>query len=229
VRPLIALCGLLAVCVLAWLSWRATSSRRPLNEVPSPTIIKQPEVFAMRTFDPAAPAADMPPLSTGENAECDSNFVSDASVAGETRRMDATHASVTITEIKLTLQLNITIWVPNGVTAHVAEHEEGHRQISEYYYQSADKVAERIAASYMGRQVEISGADLGAESSKILRQMATEIASEYDKELNPEPAQILYDAITDHSRNEVVVKDAVDHALKNVAVESSQPATNPGN
>ena len=228
-RPFIALCGLLSVCVLGWFSWRATSSRRPLNEVRLPIIIKEPTVFATRTFDPAAPAADMPPLSTGENAECDSNFASDASVGGETRQSDATHANVTITQVKVTLQLNITIWVPNGVTPHVVEHEEGHRQISEYYYQTADKVAERIAASYMGRQVEISGADLGAESSKVLRQMATEIGNEYEKELNPEPAQLLYDAITDHSRNDVVVKDAVDHALKNVAVESVQPATNPGN
>src|SRR5260370_41375724 len=31
-----------------------------------------------RTFDPAAPPADMPPLSTGESAECESNFVSNA-------------------------------------------------------------------------------------------------------------------------------------------------------
>jgi hypothetical protein len=56
--------------------------------------------------------------------------------------------------------------------------------------------------------------------------MATEITEEYNKQLNPEPAQLLYDTITDHSRNEVVVKDAVAHALKNVSVESRQPATN---
>ena len=35
--------------------------------------------------------------------------------------------------------------------------------------------------------------------------------------------QLLYDSITDHSRNEVVVKDAVDHAIKNVSIESAQP------
>jgi len=59
----------------------------------------------------------------------------------------------------------------------------------------------------------------------VLAQTATEITEEYNKELNPEPAQLLYDTITDHSRNEVVVKDAVAHALKNVSVESRQPAT----
>jgi len=78
-----------------------------------------------------------------------------------------THATVTITQIKMTLQLNINIWLPTGVTQHVVEHEEGHRQISEYYYQTADKVSERIAATYMGKQVEITHGS-GAESTKML-------------------------------------------------------------
>ena len=171
----------------------------------------------------------MPPLTPGEIAGCDSDFLATASVRGESRRTDATHATVTITQIKVTLQLNISIWVPTGVTQHVIEHEGGHRQISEYYYQTADKVAERIAAGYMGRRIEITGADLSAESSKTLQQMAGEITQEYNKQLNPGPTQQLYDDITDHGRNDVIVKDAVAHALKNVMIESSQSTTNPAN
>lgn len=171
----------------------------------------------------------MPPLSSGESAECDSDFRSTASVSGGTRQTDTTHATVTITQVKVTLQLNINIWVPTGATQHLIEHEEGHRQISEEYYETADKLAERIAATYLGKEIEISGADLGAESSKVLRQMATEITDEYNKELNPGPTQLFYDAITDHGRNEVVVKDAVAHALKNITTESTQPTTDPRN
>jgi hypothetical protein len=210
---------LLGVLLFGWLAWRGFSSRQPLGEVPVPSpvpiIDKQPVIFASRTFDPASPPADMPPLSSGESAECDSQFLSSASVRGESRPTDATHATVTITQVKVTLQLNINIWVPIGVTQHVIEHEDGHRQVSEYYYQTADKLAERIAAPYMGKQIEITGTDLSAESSKMLQQMAAAITDEYNKELNPGPAQLLYDSITDHGRNEVVVKDAVAHALKN--------------
>ena len=225
-RRLRVFCVLLGVPIIGWLSWRELSSRRQLSELRAPRINKQPVVVASRTFDPAAPPADMPPLAAGENAECDSDFEANASVGGETRLSDATHGTVTVTQINVTLQLNITIWLPAGVTQHVVEHEEGHREISESYYQNADKHAERIAATYMGKQVDISGTDLNAESSKVLQQMATEITEEYNKELNPEPAQLLYDTITDHSRNVVVVKDAVAHALKNVSVESRQPAIN---
>ena len=225
-RRLLVFCVLLGAPIIGWLSWRELSSRRQLSELRVPRINKQPVVVASRTFDLAAPPADMPPLAAGENAECDSDFEANASVGGETRLSDATHGTVTVTQINVTLQLNITIWLPAGVTQHVVEHEEGHREISESYYQSADKHAERIAATYMGKQVDITGTDLNAESNKVLQKMATEITQEYNKELNPEPAQLLYDTITDHSRNEVVVKDAVAHALKNVSVESRQPATN---
>jgi len=123
----------------------------------------------------------------------------------------------------VTLQLNINIWVPTGVTQLVIEHEEGHRQISEYYYQTADKLAERIAKKYMGKRFEIDGTDLGAESSKVLQQMAADITGEYNKELNPGPTQLLYDDITDHGRNDAVVKDAVAHAIKTVTIEWTQP------
>src|SRR3984893_5755080 len=203
--------------------WQDFSSRRQLREALVPTINKQPVGFASRTFDPATPPNDMPHLAPGETAACDSDFQSNASVRGVSRQTDATHATVTITQIELTLQLTINIWVPTGVTQHVIEHEEGHRQISEYYYQTADRLAERIAAKYMGKQVEITGTDLGSESGKMLQQMATDITDEYNRELDPGPTQLLYDAITDHGRNEVVVKDAVAHALKNITIESSRP------
>ena len=222
-RRSIVFCVLLGALILSGLGCQDPSSSRHLSETARPTIIKQPVNFANRTFDPASPPTDMPPLTRGEDAECDSDFLSSASVGGETRQTDATHATVTLTQIKVTLQLNITIWVPTGVTPHVIEHEDGHRQISEYYYQAADKLAERIAARYMGKQADIAGTDLEAESKKLLQQMATDITVEYNKELNPGPTQLLYDDITDHSRNEVVAKDAVAHALKNVTIESTHP------
>jgi len=214
---------------LGWLTRRDFSSRRQPSELPVPTIIKQPVTFANHTFDPAAPPSDMPPLNPGENAECGSDFLSNASVRGESRQADATHATVTITQVKVTLQLSINIWVPTDVSQRVVEHEDGHRQISEYYYQSADKLAETIAASYLGKRVEVSGIDLNAESNKMLLEMASEITHEYNRELNPGPTQLLYDAITDHGRNDVPVQDAVAHAIKNVLIESAQPAPNPGN
>ena len=224
-RRILVLCLLVALAALGWQNWRDVSSRPQVRELTAPTIFKQPASFASLTFDPANPPPDMPPLDPGESAECVSDFGANANVTGQTRRTDATHATLTVTQINVTLQLNITIWVPTNVTQRVIDHEAGHRQISEYYYRTADKLARRIAASYMGQQVEITGTDLNAESMKALKQMGSEITEAYDKELNPEPTQLLYDSITDHSRNDVVAQDAVDHALKNVSMEFRQTAS----
>jgi hypothetical protein len=228
-RRLILPIVLLALLVVGWLTSRAPSSRRQPPEAPTPVINKQPVDFATHTFDPAAPPSDMPPLSPGEVAECDSNFLSSANVRGETRKIDATHATLTVTDVKVTLQLKINLWLPLQAPQTLVEHEDGHRQIAEYSYQTADKLAERIAASYLGRQVEITGADLDDESRKMLRQLAAEITDEYNKQLNPSPPQLLYDSLTDHAKNGVVASDAVNHILKNAALELPDPATPPKN
>jgi hypothetical protein len=222
-RRSIVLCAFLGVLVFGGLWWRNLSSHRQPRVTPGPTIDKQRVNLANRTFDPDKPPGDMPPLAPGEQAECDSNFLAKASVGGEARQTDATDAIVSVTQVKVALQLNITIWVPINATQHVIEHEEGHREISEYYYQTADKLAEQIAATYLGKQVLITGTDLPAELSKVLQQMGTDITEEYKKKLNPEPTQLRYDAITDHSRNEVVAKDAVAQALKDTKLAKAGP------
>jgi hypothetical protein len=219
-RRFIAPSVLFEAVLIGCVSCCALSCNRPPKDPPAATIAKQPVNVARRTFDPAQPPSDMPPLTEGEYAACDSNFLSNATVAGQTRQTDGTHAMLTVTHIKMDLQLNLTIWVPNGANEHVAEHEEGHRQIAEYYYQTADKLAERIATTYVGRQIEIAGTDLQAEANKFLQQTAAAITADYSRELNPGPAQLLYDSITDHSRNDVVVKDAVAHAIKNAPIEA---------
>jgi hypothetical protein len=187
------------------------------------TVTKQPARIASRTFDPASPPADMPPMASGEAAQCDSDFGALVTVGGQPRRTDATHATLTVAQIKVLLSLNVTIWTPPDAAQRIVEHEDGHRQISEYYYQNAEKVAEHIAEEYSGKQVFLEGSDLEAEANKALRQVAADITEEYKKQIDPSRTQLLYDDITDHSRNDVVVKDAVEHAIKNGAVESPQP------
>ena len=221
IRTIIVLCVLLGVAAFAWLKSRDNLSRESAKTTSGTIVNKLPVHFENRTFDPAGPPPEMPPMTPGEAAVCDSNFVASANVSGDTHPTDATHASVTVTQVKVTLQLNITIWTPADVNPRVMEHENGHRQISEHYYETADKVAERIAATYLGRQTEINGSDLNGEAGKLLQQLAAEITSDYGKQLNPEPAQLLYDTITDHSRNEVSVQDAVNHAINNAVVEAN--------
>jgi hypothetical protein len=201
---------------------RHESARDAGNSAPV-TIDKQPVNFTTRTFDPANPPSDMPAFSPGEEAVCDSNFLSNVTVDGRADQSDSTHETITITHVAVTLQLNVTIWVPTDASQHVIEHENGHRRISEYFYATADKVAGRIAQSYIGQSQVLTGSDLDAQYAAFLKQTGSDIAAKYGDELNPEPAQQQYDIITDYSRNGVAASDAVDQALKGAAASPSAP------
>ena len=221
-RRIILLCAVAAAVIFgSWLVWRSSSSHRDSGVAEAPTITKQPINFASRTFDAENPPPDMPQLAPGELAVCDSNFLSNANVGGDAHETDSTHAIVTVTSVNVNLQLNVTIWVPADVSQHVVEHEQGHREISEHFYRDADKLAAKIAAPYLGKKFEISGTDLQSELSKALQKMGSEITEEYSRELNPNPTQLRYDAITDHSRNDVSAKDAVAQALSENGSSSS--------
>jgi hypothetical protein len=224
-RRFIVLCTLLGIVIFGWLLWRNSLPRRQQVEQPAITIEKRPVAFANHIFDPNSAPVDMPAMAYGEEAVCDSNLTSNAIVGGESHKTDSTHATVTITKVKMILALSINVWVPSGVTQHVVEHEDGHRQISEYYYRTADKLADRIATTYMGKQIDIDGTDLDAQLEKVLHQTATDITHEFDQEVSFAATQQYYDTITDHGRNESDVKEAVVAAIENVKMVSIQPPT----
>jgi len=217
---LIAIC--VSVCLCACHSSPDSSApQAPQLQKDSIQITKLAPGYMPHTFDPAAPPVGMPPLHSGEAAVCDADFIARSSVRGQPRRTDSTHAMLTITNVMMTLQLQTNVWVPIDAPQTITDHEEGHREIAEYNYQTADKLAERIAAAYIGKRVEVTGDDLDSAASQKLLEIATEITNEYTKQINNSPTQLLYDDITDHSRNGVIAKDAVDHAIKNAPVEKS--------
>jgi hypothetical protein len=162
----------------------------------------------------------MPPLHSGEAAVCDADFIARSSVRAQSRRTDSTHAMLTITNVLITLQLQTNVWVPIDAPQTIVDHEEGHREIAEYYYQTADELAERIAASYIGKRVDVTGPDLDVALNQKLLEIATEINNAYTNRINSTPTQLLYDDITDHSRNGTDPHDAVTHAIKSAPIEA---------
>jgi hypothetical protein len=218
---------LLCVAISVWLCachGGSDSFGPPKLPADSVQVTKLPAQYVAHTFDPTAPPANMPPLHSGEAAVCDSDFIARSSVAGQPRRTDSTHAMLTITKVMMTLQLQTNVWLPTDAPQTIADHEEGHREIADYTYQTADQVAQRIAGSYIGRRVEVTGDDLDASANQKLLEIATEITNAYTTQINNNSTQLLYDNITDHSRNGVVAKDAVEHAIKNAAVEAAPVA-----
>ena len=191
---------------------------------PQVEIVKMPAQIETRYFDPKRPPRDRPPLTGPEEAVCAGDFLSDAAVGAQAMQTDATHAKATINRIKVTLQLNITIWLPNNPPKLTVEHEEGHRQISEYYYQNADAIARRIGESYLGKTIDLSGRDLRKALSAAIGKAAEEITNEYSRQMPVETTQARYDEITDHNRKDIPVPEAVAQALKETYPVKPGPA-----
>jgi hypothetical protein len=213
------LCALVSVSICA--CHGSEEPAAPQVRKDAVVITKLPAAYASHKFDPAAPPPNMPPLHPGEAAVCDANFIARSSVRAQPRRTDPTHAMLTIANVLITLQLETNVWVPIDAPQTIVDHEEGHREIAEYYYQTADKLAERIAATYIGKRVEVTGPDLDVALNQKLLEIATEINNAYTSQINSSPTQLLYDDITDHSRNGTDPHDAVQHAIKNAVVEKA--------
>jgi hypothetical protein len=201
---------------------------RPAGDPPrtDPVVVHTAAVTVRRqSFDPRHPPDEMPRLTPPETAICVGEFSSSANVGGRAARTGDTHATVTIDRIEIALRLNITIWTPHNAPRRVVDHEEGHRLISEHYYKNAADLARRIAEPYVGKKIKLDTPHFQADFKKLLQATASQITSDYNRQLSVEPAQTLYDRITDHSRNEIPFRDAIEQAIR----QASSPATQPAN
>lgn len=194
------------------------------SEQPQVEIVKLPAHIGTRYFDPKNPPRDRPPLTGSEEGVYVGDFLSNASVGGQVMQANATHAKARINRIKVTLQLNITTWLPKDPEKRIVEHAEGHRQIAEYYYRNAEVIARRIAEPFLGKTIELSGADLRNTLSAAIDKIAEEITNEYKGQMLVKTTQDRYDALTEHGRKEILVSDAVVQALKDTYPEPAKPA-----
>ena len=188
-------------------------------------ITKMPVDVQHRTFDARRPPPEMPRLKPPEAALCAAEFLSSASVSGQAVQTDAMRAKLTINRVEVTVHLNITVWLPPNPPRRIVEHEEGHRQIAEYFYDNADVIAKRLAEPYIGKVIEISGSDVRNALAAVLNETGEEITEAYKSQIPVERAEVRYDAITDHGRNDIPVPVAVAQAIRETALASSQPTS----
>lgn len=184
-------------------------------------INQRPATVQVRTFDPADPPPEMPPLKGDEAAVTASVFgigsrfeveILHDSQSGGTHR-----AEVKIDSVSATLTLTITIWVPHGVSRAVMAHEQGHRRISEQFYKDAEKLTRDVAGRYIGRKSVGEGRDSTAAAQAALNVAIKEFAQDYLRVIEVPAARVndIFDAITDHGRNAGITEDqAIQRAME---------------
>jgi hypothetical protein len=201
----------------------ATLALCTMAQAEEPVVIrKAPASLSVRSFDPRHPPREMPKLNANEAAVTESVFACGARIEVETKTIDQKPVRTKIVGVQLDLALEVTEWLPKDTPAKIKVHEEGHRKISEMYYAGAEKIAGDIARKYVNKQLEIKDGDVKA----AIKQAASDCCAEYlgAVEKPSQAVQEKYDEITDHGRNKVPEKRAIERAVEEV---KKQAATRP--
>lgn len=124
--------------------------------------------------------------------------------------------------VKLSVGLPTTIRLPLGASQKLKEHEEGHHHIDEHFYASARKAAERAIQTELKNQPLNSHAtDLDSAEADVVQRAKTAVQAAYwQYTRNPSwPANVYYDELTDHSRNEADSAEAAQKAIERYNVQ----------
>src|ERR1044072_3058231 len=112
----------------------------PVHAADGAKVTKMPASATIKSFDPRHPPGEMPHLNPNEAAVTESNFACEVQIEVETASSDGVPDKATITGVTATIKLDITEWRPVRVTQKIRAHEDGHRRISETFYEDADKI-----------------------------------------------------------------------------------------
>jgi hypothetical protein len=179
------------------------------------TIRKKTAKVETKIFDPRNRPKDMPALRKDEAAITETGFACAVQIEVESTVTGDKAIKTKIVGIRVDVRLEITEWLPKGASKKIRDHEDAHRIISEHYYQQAETLAEDLAKPYIGKQLEVKSKD---DIQPAIKKAATEYCEAYLSAIEKpsQKAQEKFDEITDHGRNKVPEKRAVQQALDSV-------------
>lgn len=190
-------------------------------------VLKRPAKVEYRTFDRDGPRpADMPELKWNELAvtvfayQCGTlvNYTADR----RKKSRDGATASLTVQDVKVTLTLKITVWLPNDAKDRLKAHEEGHRTIGERFYAQAEAAAREAGRRADGQRFAGSGPTSAAALEQALAAASGEVTAAYRAAIpaRAERTNDLFDELTHHGqKRDVEPADAIETALKSEARE----------
>jgi hypothetical protein len=199
-------------------------------------VTKRPAVIERKTFDPNNKPADLPPLTGDERAAAVSRFEIKAQLGftpGTTKQDKESGrwtANIRTQQLEIILTLKVVIWLPDGAPEKYKTHEEGHRQILEDVYKTADKVAKRVGQTYIGRGGKGTGDSAQAAQQAALKGLMQAMADEYlaETEKRAERVNALYDELTAHgTKASPTEAEASKQAFEREAKEFAEAAKKP--
>lgn len=205
---------LLVFCALFSVSPPSAAPESNINV----NVTKKLPQIETKTFQRDSPGPEVP-LKPGEDATTAWNFgyaVELACRLNTMKREGAKYrASFKITRVTATLTMPVTLWLPNNVNKRLSEHEDGHRQICEEIYATAEKTAERQAELMIGQVFSAEAKSLEEAQNQAIFEASSELNRLYCRDTLDYSRRIsnLYDHLTRHGKNRTPVFIAVREAF----------------
>jgi len=187
----------------------------PPASPPSVQVRVEAPVVAYHSFPPGQPPPQVKELSGREAGLCYTELATQIRIGVEYPRLSIKKPVVTVTSLEFVVGAKITIWVEEGSSPKILDHENGHRAISEYYYHQAQPLARKLGEQAVGRKIPLNEKPTDAAIAAATEALRAELLTEFEKQIDQRNrfAQAAFDTITDHSRNDVPNKEAVTKAI----------------
>jgi hypothetical protein len=185
------------------------------------TVVKSEVKVVTRTFDPKKPPREMPALSPSEVAITNFQFSmeadADAPIVSKNQDFQRTNVEVRVDGVSLRPRLKVTIWLPIKASQKVIEHENGHRKIAEIFYGKVDVKGKEAGGAVIGKIFAGHGRNTdSARNDAIVKALKEVNAAILELQATGQKVQERYDRITDHSRKNVAVDEAIKQAVEEV-------------
>jgi hypothetical protein len=190
------------------------------------TITASPPTTHTRTFDPKSPPPDIH-LTHGEAALTRSSFTCSAAISAtvlsRTEAGPNSSATIRVEELKITLTLDDTLFLPTNSTPKLTAHEQGHRHLTEIIYQSAADTARQLATPLIGQSFTSTGPSADAAADSASKSVIQKLCDSYMSTLpaRSSAANNTYDHLTDHGRNTTPESTAIQKSLPTTQPTSS--------
>ena len=182
-----------------------------------------------RTFPVGQPPMHARGIDKGEAGLCHTQITCEVGVSGDAPSVALHDDKATLSSVSFSISATITIWLQDGYTPGMKDHEETHRAISEHYYAKAYAVAHRLAEEAIAQKLPLTGHPKEQALDRVLTQLQAHLVDEFMRQIDQrsEFAQERFDAITDHGRKEMTNADALAQALREETEHWKSQATEP--
>lgn len=179
------------------------------------SIRREEPVVTRQEFDRDDPPPNMPKLTPPESGVCDTTFELAASIGYSLEVIGPGTVRIWVDKLDIVTRQRINIFTLAGAPAKLRAHEEGHRAISEHYYENAGVVARVAATPLIGKMFPGKGSDRAAAERDAQQRVLAVLEQAYLTKMRVPSvaANARFDELTQHGTSGFDVAEAVALAI----------------